>query len=101
MTDAVQLGLITAIPAIIAALGTFYNNREIIRSRYAQELQHEQNTLILKDTRQVAVQTSQAMNKQSSDMEALRDQTNGIQEKLLKVTGESEYARGKAEGEKC
>lgn len=94
MTDAVMLGCIAVIPSVITAVGVFLNNREIVKSRVQQEIQHGQNSAILKDTRQTAVQINQSVNQQNSQIENLEKQTNGLQEHLLEVTRAAAFARG-------
>jgi prefoldin subunit 5 len=84
MTDAVEIALIVGvtgvIPAVITAILSFANSVAIRRA--------ERHIAASKADISAARQT----------IEVLEKNTNSIKDALVKVTGESEFAKGKLEG---
>ncbi len=84
MTDTAVLALIAAGSGAATAFIGYLNNKAILASRVQQERQHAENSQKLEATKKAVVE--------------LEHNTNGIKDKLLQVTGASEFAKGKIVG---
>lgn len=76
MSDNLLVAIIISIPGILAAVLGFINNTLARRSMVIQET------------------NAQHLAKNTEAVGMLKEQTNGLTETLVKVTGEAEYAKG-------
>lgn len=109
MSDLVMVALIAAVPGMFATFLGYLNNVQMRQAN--KSIDHSNRAIVsaqasivetksaIVDTKSAVVDTAKMLAETNVTMESIRHQTNDMKDALVKVTGESEFARGLKQGE--